>query len=410
MKNYSVLFEDGLSRIPVKCWHKDLPLEEEAKKQLLNLSSLSFIKNICSMPDAHSGKGSCVGTVFSSSNVLIPATVGVDLGCGMIALMTSLKASDLPDNLFNLRCMIESAVPHGRTNDGGVGDRGAWNNIPKEIENYLSFHLLKDELENNIKLNHPKIYTSRWINHLGTLGTGNHFIEICLDIEQNVWIMLHSGSRGIGNKIGSYFISKAKEEMEKWHIHLPDKDLSYLPEGSKYFSDYVFAVNWAQRYAKLNRDIMMSATINALNKFLNRDIAITEKAINCHHNYISNERHYGENVWVTRKGAVSAKKGELGIIPGSMGDRSFIVEGKGNIESLMSCSHGAGRVMSRTQARNLFTEEDHIKGTHGVECRKDLSVIDETPKAYKPIEKVMAAQIDSVEIKYTLKQILCVKG
>jgi len=247
-------------------------------------------------------------------------------------------------------------------------------------------------------------------HHAGTLGTGNHFIEICLDENQDVWIMLHSGSRGIGNALGQHFIELAKKEMERWHIQLPDSDLAYLPEGSSYYTDYMMAVSWAQDFAQNNRMLMMGAVKDAFEKFMGRPIESQEHAVNCHHNYVQKENHFEQNVWVTRKGAVSARLGELGVIPGSMGAKSFIVRGKGNPESFCSCSHGAGRKMSRAEAKRRFTVEDHVKATEGVECRKDASVIDETPAAYKSIDEVMAAQSDLVEVVHTLKQILCVKG
>jgi tRNA-splicing ligase RtcB len=258
---------------------------------------------------------------------------------------------------------------------------------------------------------HPKLLqaSQRAQNHLGTLGTGNHFIELCLDEEQQVWLMLHSGSRGIGNRIGGYFIEKAKEDMRRWFINLPDQDLAYIPQGSPLFKDYLRAVEWAQQYALLNRELMMRAARVALNNVVG-DFTVTGAAVNCHHNYVSWERHYGENVMITRKGAVDAHEGVLGIIPGSMGAKSFIVRGKGERESFASCSHGAGRRMSRTQAAKQFTLEDHALATAGVECRKDKDVIDETPAAYKDIDAVMAAQVDLVDVVHTLKQVLCVKG
>jgi len=245
---------------------------------------------------------------------------------------------------------------------------------------------------------------------MGTLGTGNHFIEICLDESNHVWFMLHSGSRGVGNRIGTHFIEMAKKDMQRWMINLPDKDLAYLPEGTAQFQDYVEAVEWAQSYAQLNREVMMQRVILAVKSSLELNFNANVEAVNCHHNYISREHHYGKDVIVTRKGAVRARQGEMGIIPGSMGAKSFIVRGLGNEESFCSCSHGAGRVMSRTKAKKLVSMQEHVAATEGVECRKDKDVLDETPAAYKPIEKVMQAQKDLVEIVYTLKQVVCVKG
>ncbi len=397
------------SQRPIKAWVKGVPMEEMALKQLENVASLPFVhKWVAVMPDVHVGKGATIGSVIPTIKAIIPAAVGVDIGCGMMAVQTSLTGSDLPDSLKPLRNAIEAAVPHGRSNHGGKRDRGAWGRIPKAQEQAWA-GLTPVFVEMISK--HPKLAKANHVNHLGTLGTGNHFIEICLDEANRVWIMLHSGSRGIGNRIGSYFIEKAKEEMRRFYINLPDSNLAYLPEGSQYFSDYVQAVEWAQEFAMTNRELMMRAVIAAL-----RNLACLPgfeadlMAVNCHHNYVSREKHYGENVFVTRKGAVKAGLGDMGIIPGSMGTRSYIVRGKGSAESFESCSHGAGRVMSRTEAKRRFTVEDHERATSGVECRKDAEVVDETPMAYKDIDKVMEAQKDLVEIVHTLKQVVCVKG
>ncbi len=331
----------------------------------------------------------------------------------MMAVQTSLTSHQLPDDLSGLRSAIEAAVPHGRTNNGRKGDRGAWDDVPKDVERAWAtvLHRNKPLADGHAAIveRHPKIGQANNVVHLGTLGTGNHFIEVCLDEADRVWVMLHSGSRGIGNRIGSYFIERAKREMERWFIHLPDKDLSYLAEGSEHFYDYVKAVGWAQDYARTNRRIMMDRVLAVMEKRF-RDLALGDMAVNCHHNYVAREKHFGEEVWVTRKGAVRAGAGELGIIPGSMGARSYIVRGKGNKNSFCSCSHGAGRSMSRAEARRRFSLEDHAKATEGVECRKDSDVIDETPMAYKDIDAVMAAQDDLVEVVHTLKQIVCVKG
>lgn len=407
------VIQDG--GLPIKMWTDGVPVEDSAINQLVNLSRMPFVhSHIAAMPDVHWGMGSTVGSVIATHKAIIPAAVGVDIGCGMFAKKTRLTANDLPDNLFELRCKIENAVPHGRTNDGGVGDRGAWHDIQDWMNpsiNLLSTGYLK-LLDKTPELKPRK---QPW-HHLGTLGTGNHFIELCLDQNNDVWIMLHSGSRGIGNRIGSYFISQAKREMEKYYLdkYIPDVDLSYLVEHTEVFNDYVEAVNWAQEFAVLNRSIMMKSVMDILIEtfpgkypLFKLDDAV---AVNCHHNYVAMEKHFGKHVWLTRKGAVSAKRDELGIIPGSMGAKSFIVRGKGNLESFQSCSHGAGRSMGRNEAKKRFTIDDHIKATEGVECRKDESVIDETPMAYKDIDAVMAAQSDLVDIVYTLKQIVCVKG
>lgn len=395
--------------VPIKAWTRGVSLEDEARKQLFNVAQLPFIfKWIAAMPDVHWGIGATVGSVIPTKGAIIPAAVGVDIGCGMMAVQTSLKASDLPENLRGLRSAIENAVPHGRTNHGGRGDRGAWHDIPGR--NLSVWGSLKSRYDAILE-KHPKLDRGNHANHLGTLGTGNHFIEICLDDSDCVWFMLHSGSRGVGNRMGSYFIELAKNDMKKHFINLPDRDLAYFPEGTEHFADYVEAVEWAQDFARSNRDLMMEQVVGAVRASGEVPAFNAElKAINCHHNYVARERHYGQNVLVTRKGAVRAQLGDMGIIPGSMGARSYIVRGKGNLESFNSCSHGAGRAMSRTEAKRRFSIEDHRRMTLGIECRKDAEVIDETPAAYKPIEAVMAAQADLVEIVHTLHQVVCVKG
>ncbi len=404
-RNYDILHADGR---PVKTWTQGVPFEEEAKQQLLNVATLPFVKPwVAAMPDVHVGKGATIGSVIPTVNAIIPAAVGVDLGCGMMAVKTSLTASDLPDNLFAIRSSIEAAVPHGRSVGRGKRDVGSWGQAPNDV--LAKWALLHDDFELLCERT-PTLKNTNNLNHLGTLGTGNHFIELCLDENDAVWVMLHSGSRGVGNRIGTTFIERAKKEMERWMINLPDKDLAYLPEGSEHFIDYVKAVSWAQRFALLNREVMMARTLKALADNIEKPFTTDTMAVNCHHNYIKKEVHYGQKMWITRKGAVSAQKGELGIIPGSMGAKSFIVRGLGNEESFCSCSHGAGRVMSRTAAKRLVTLEEHQKAVAGVECRLDKDVIDETPSAYKPIEDVMHAQRDLVEIVHTLKQVVCVKG
>lgn len=402
------VYQDGGK--PIYAWTKGVQVEEMAKLQLYNLSKMPFIhKHVAAMPDVHWGMGATVGSVIATKGAIIPAAVGVDIGCGMMAVQTTLKASDLPDNLEGLRFMIEARVPHGRTNNGGVGDRGAWGQVPNRV--YEGLMPLRAGLD-KLTAKHPILEKAadRAYSQAGTLGTGNHFIEVCLDEGQNVWVMLHSGSRGIGNTIGRVFIEKAKKDMERWFINLPDADLAYIPEGSETFGDYCAALHWAQAYALKNRELMMDATITAMKEIIKKPFECGCQAVNCHHNYVSWERHYGENVMVTRKGAVNAESGKLGIIPGSMGAKSYIVQGKGNREAFNSCSHGAGRAMSRNQAAKSFTLEDHARATAGVECRKDEGVLDETPGAYKDIDAVMEAQKDLVDIKHTLKQVLCVKG
>jgi len=403
--SYDILPSDtGL----IKAWTRGVPVEEKAHQQLKNLAGLPFVhKWVAVMPDVHLGKGATVGSVLPTKGAVVPAAVGVDIGCGMMAVKTSLSADRLPDSLSAVRAAIEAAVPHGRTHHGGRGDRGAWGQVPDTV-GAVWRQSLQDGFE-ALTAKHPKLAACNHVNHLGTLGTGNHFIEVCLDETDAVWVMLHSGSRGVGNRIGSTFIQLARREMERWHIHLPDRDLAYLPDGTKLFGDYVEAVSWAQRFATHNRALMMRATLLALESELG-PLGAEQMAVNCHHNYVQKETHYGETVWVTRKGAVRAGAGELGIIPGSMGTASYIVRGKGHPESFCSCSHGAGRVMSRTAARRRFTVDDQIAATEGIECRKDEGVIDEIPMAYKDIDAVMAAQADLVDVVHTLRQVVCVKG
>lgn len=403
-----VIYEDG--GVPIKAWIDGVELENEARQQLMNVALMPFIyKHIAVMPDVHWGMGATVGSVIPTERAIIPAAVGVDIGCGMIAVKTSLKASDLPDSLLGVRTAIEAAVPHGRTDNGGPNDKGRHKEVPEAAKQ--SFMGIMEGLT-AITDKHPSLERAAYgaSGHMGTLGTGNHFIEVCLDETQNVWFMLHSGSRGIGNAIGQYFINRAKDDMKRWFINLPDQDLAYLPEGSENFYEYIRAVNWAQKFAKQNRNTMMQLVIDAVKKELGREFDATLLAVNCHHNYVQREKHFGKEVWLTRKGAVSAQEGELGIIPGSMGVKSYIVRGKGNRESFCTCSHGAGRRMSRREAERRFTIEDHVKATEGVECRKDVEVIDETPMAYKDIDAVIAAQTDLIEVVYTLKQVVCVKG
>ncbi len=408
-KRYQVLYEES-SRAPVKAWTVGVPFDDNSRQQLLAMAQMPFIYRwIAVMPDVHLGKGATIGSVIPTVGAVIPAAVGVDLGCGMMATRTSLTANDLPDNLEGVRHEIETAIPHGRSKRirRGSYDKGSWGEAPADVlaawaELNPGFERLTEKF--------PLFKNTNNLAHLGTLGTGNHFIEICLDEQDAVWVMLHSGSRGVGNAIGQFFIEKAKQDMERWFIHLPDRDLAYIPEGGRWFNDYIAAVDWAQEFARRNREVMMARVLKAMHEVLKQPFSAYLEAVNCHHNYIRKEQHYGEKVWVTRKGAVSAQKDEMGIIPGSMGAKSFIVRGLGNEESFCSCSHGAGRVMSRTQAKKEVSLEQHRQATKGVACRKDSGVIDETPAAYKPIEKVMEAQKDLVEIVHTLKQVVCVKG
>ena len=395
-----VLTEDG-SR-PIKIWTEDV--EESALQQLRNIAQLPFIhKNgVAAMPDVHFGIGATVGSVIATRGAIIPAAVGVDIGCGMNAIRTSLTASDLPDSLAELRHDIERSIPLGA---GGRHQRvdvldAHFKRLPQGDPRWG--RALLSGVANDKGLEKASA-------QLGTLGSGNHFIEICLDEAQAVWVMLHSGSRGTGNIIGRQFIEQAKQLMEKYFITLPDKDLAYFPVNTQDFEDYVAAVGWCQDYALENRKVMLELIINSMRHRL-PEFTLTNEAINCHHNYVERENHYGENVWVTRKGAIRARDGDLGIIPGSMGVKSFIVRGKGNPESYNSCSHGAGRKMGRKEATRRFTVADLEEQTRGVECRKDAAVLDEIPSSYKNIDEVMANQTDLVDVVHTLKQVCCVKG
>jgi tRNA-splicing ligase RtcB (3'-phosphate/5'-hydroxy nucleic acid ligase) len=398
------------TRVPIKAWTEGVDvapgteIEESALAQLHNTANLPIIfKHIAVMPDVHWGVGATVGSVIPTRKAIIPAAVGVDIGCGMVAARTSLTASDLPDDLEFLRKRIEDTVPVGE----GVHNEDMIPYIASDLWEFELKSRYKKIISKNIDIT-PKRHPAL---QLGTLGGGNHFIEICLCQEDNsVWIMLHSGSRGIGNRIGTFFIEQAKKEMERYFITLPDANLAYLPEGTDKFNDYVYAVNWAQDFATKNRNVMLEEVIKVMRSVLPAFQVGNDIVINCHHNYVELEHHYGQNVYVTRKGAVRAREGDFGIIPGSMGARSFIVRGKGNVESFQSCSHGAGRKMSRRQAERVFTLEDHAAATKGVECRKDSGVLDETPGCYKDIDAVMHAQKDLVDVVYTLKQVLCVKG
>jgi tRNA-splicing ligase RtcB len=393
---------------PVKMWTKGVAVDPKARDQLSRAAKMPFIfKHVAAMPDVHVGIGATVGSVIPTRGAVIPAAVGVDIGCGMMAARTSLHAADLPDSLEGIRHAIEQAVPHGRDVGRGKRDKGSWGEPPAEI---VSAWATLAERFKRITDKYPKLEKTNNLVHLGTLGTGNHFIELCLDEADQVWVMLHSGSRGVGNAIGSFFIELAKQDMRRWFVNLPDEDLAYFPEGTDHFDDYVEAVGWAQDFAALNRQTMMTNVIRAIRSVVAKPFEAELESINCHHNYVRREHHFGENVLVTRKGAVRAAEGVMGIIPGSMGAKSFIVRGRGNKEAFDSCSHGAGRLMSRHEAKRRFTVDDHVAATEGVECRKDEGVIDETPAAYKPIEAVMAAQADLVEIVHTLKQVVCVKG
>lgn len=380
-------------------WTEGLPLDAKALEQARQTASMPFVwPHLALMPDYHYGLGATVGSVVPTLGVVIPGAVGVDIGCGMQAVQTNLTKDQIdPEGLYE---RISAAIPHGRTCDGQEGDVGAWKEVPEEVRVSWST-LSRPEFFFN---RHPRLVHPFAERQLGTLGTGNHFIEVSLDENDRVWAVLHSGSRGPGARIGSYFVKLAKELMKRFHITLPNPDLAYLPEGEPLFDEYWAAVCWAQRYAKANRALMMDRVLKALGD------PQTPQYIDCHHNYVARERHFGKDLLITRKGAVSAQLGEWGIIPGSMGARTFITQGMGDRASICSSSHGAGRIMSRTEAEKSFTVADHIRDTEGIVCDKTAAVLDETPKAYKNIDAVMAAQADLVEVVHTLRQVVSVKG
>lgn len=400
-----IQIELNKGRVLVKVWTHDI--EPEAIRQLLNLAALPVVAgHVAAMPDVHAGIGATVGSVIPTRQAIIPAAVGVDIGCGMNAVRTSLSAGDLPDSLRGLRLAIESAVPTGFDQHPASRMRGS---ALQRVGRSLSDRLDRVVGKHPGLMKMQRRFNETWLCQIGTLGGGNHFIELCLDEAGRVWIMLHSGSRGIGNVMWRYFIAAAQKDMRRHQIRLPDRDLAYFSEGSTLFDDYVEAVEWAQDYAWLNRSRMMAAIVEAVKPLL-PTFRLEDEAINCHHNYVAREDHFGERVFVTRKGAISAREGELGIIPGSMGARSYIVRGLGNPQSYCSCAHGAGRRMSRSAAKRRFSRFDLEAQTAGIECRKDGGVVDEIPAAYKDIDQVMENQRDLVEVVHTLKQVLCVKG
>ena len=387
--------------VPVRIFTDDV--DPKSIEQLAAVSRLPVVVgHVAAMPDVHVGIGATIGSVIPTRRALIPAAVGVDIGCGMAAARLTLDAARLPDSLRGVREAIEDAVPVGfAAHEEPVADRGVLSALRPGLERIVERHPKAGALGRDVR--------AKWPRQLGTLGGGNHFIEVCLDESGRVWVMLHSGSRGTGNALGRHFIGLAKRDMERRLARLPAKDLAYLEEGSAHFTDYVDAVRWAQRYALENRRLMMARILAALGTRL-PPFRVDGTAVECHHNYVAEEEHFGEAVYVTRKGAIRAARGELGIIPGSMGTRSYIVRGKGSKEALDSCAHGAGRRMSRSQAKAAYTVGDLERQTAGVECRKDRGVIDEIPGAYKDIDTVIANSSDLVDVVHTLKQVVCVKG
>lgn len=383
--------------VPIRVWSDKL--EPAAWRQLANVAGLPIVhpRGLAIMPDVHVGNGACVGSVIPMRGALVPSTVGLDAGCGMVAVRLDLRGNQLPDSLRQLRLAIEAVIPLGA---GGVHDEVADNDAWAALEPGYRKILAK----------YPRLYKRTAALQLGTLGAGNHFVEVCLDETSHVWVMIHSGSRGIGNMIGQHFINMAFRRTQEEGIVLADRGLGWLPEGSEAFDDYQHALLWAQDYARENRKVMLARTLKAIQGVLGKPLRILDEAIECHHNYAARENHFGEDMWITRKGAIRAGKGELGVIPGSMGTQSFIVRGKGVTDAYCSCSHGAGRTMSRARARETFTTADLKKQTTGIECRKDRAVVDEIPGAYKDIRQVMSHQADLVDIVHTLRQVICIKG
>lgn len=394
----------------VQFWTEGVEVDYGVLNQIRNLASLEILAgHIAIMPDVHLGSGAAVGSVIPTRGAIIPSAVGVDIGCGMCAVRTDLKAADLPESLAAVRAAIEALVPVGfsaHDKEMNPTHEAAHGRVLKQRMDALFLRFESLSIMSVV----GKYDARRMWKQLGTLGGGNHFIELCLDEVGDVWVMLHSGSRNIGKTIGEASIEMAKNLALKNGISLPDKDLAWLNEGTTEFAQYVEGLGWAQDYAALNRDLMLFRVMRALRETLGRDVKLTKDALNCHHNYATVEEHFGSQVWITRKGAVSAREGQLGIIPGSMGAKSFIVRGKGNLAAYCSCSHGAGRRHSRGAAKRLFDVAMLAEQTAGVECRKDESVLDEIPAAYKDIDAVMAAQSDLVSVEHTLKQVMCVKG
>ena len=382
---------------PVSVWTPDI--ETSAWKQAEEFASLPFVhpKGLALMPDVHAGRGVCIGSVLPTLGALVPAAAGTDLGCGMIAVKLDLKAHHLPDNLRSLRRLIEMRVPTGNTGTHKALPEdliGLWKKIDVEYRSAMG--------------QNTQLYRENGWRNLGTLGGGNHFIEVSLDEEKNVWIVIHSGSRGVGAVVGQYFIDKAQRKAKEGGVLLPH--LGWFEDKDPLFHEYITALAWAQDFAFRNRQVMLKKVLDCFEVTLGKRPEMVEEAINCHHNYVAFEEHFGQKIWVTRKGAIRANREELGIVPGSMGTETYIVKGKGNTQSYCSCAHGAGRAMSRTQAKQQFTVKDLKNQVAGIECQVSKSRVDEIPAAYKPIKQVMKNQEDLVSVVCVLKQVICIKG
>lgn len=442
-----IKWENGCN---IHTWIEGVPVEKDVILNAMLISEIPFVKHIAIMPDAHKGKGADIGSVIATEGYIVPSLVGADICCGISCVKTSLKEDDIPEKTrHNLRIEIEKNVPSGRTNNGGKGDKGAWDIIPTHIQNIWNDNL-KERFENICK-KYPEIARSNNLNHLGTIGSSNHFAEISVDEEGCVWVMTHTGSRGIGAKIGSFFTNKAKEFYEgvsknqKYEnerlvkeytlseefknlnkeekreaivnfrnkicfnrIEVPNSDLVYLKEGTEIFDDYLECVSFCHEFAKWNRSIIINNMIIAMKKVIGE--FNTEEMISCHHNFVEKETHFDKEWYVTRKGAIMAREGQYGIIPGAMGKATFIVVGKGQEDSLSSASHGAGRVMGRREAMKTIDMEAHMEATKGLECYRGSEIIDESPLAYKDVYSVMKAQEALVSPICCMKAIICVKG
>lgn len=399
--SFNVVYNKDLQKVPVKIWSELHTVESSALDQLKNIASLPFVfKHVAAMPDVHLGKGATVGSVVATKGAVIPAAVGVDIGCGMLAIKLEFPLEIIKERVSEIRSAIEAAVPVGHESN---------KSLSKSVENWTGWKAWDSLYATKLHRIQEKDLKDKAARQLSSLGGGNHFIELCEDTEGNCWIMLHSGSRNIGKTLAEIHIDRAKDSMKKLFITLPDPDLAYFAESTPEYDYYIKDLIWAQDYAAQNREVMIENILVSISKVLGIQV-LTSTRINCHHNYASKENHYGENVLITRKGAVRARQGDMGIIPGSMGTKSYIVEGLGNKESFMSCSHGAGRRMSRSEAKRRFTLEDLTSQTEGVNCRKDGGVLDEIPGAYKNIDEVMENQKDLVKIVATLKQFMCIKG
>ena len=389
----------GIQRINEKLYSWASILDDQARQQAERTASMPFVQpHLALMPDCHLGAGATVGSVIPTLGAIIPAAVGVDIGCGMMALRTQLTVAELPSDRTALRRAVEGAIP---LSAGNYNTR-----LSDEHTEELVAVLETEAADQGVD---PDAYAANWRLQLGTLGSGNHFIEVSADEEDRVWLFLHSGSRGVGNKMAQHHIKVAQRLCERWWIPLPDRDLAYLVEGTDEFDAYLRDLRWAQHFALLNRQEMMHRVELAASAWVGFELMVSTE-VNCHHNYTERERHYGKDVWLSRKGAIDARAGRLGLIPGSMGTRSYVVEGLGRAQSFNSAPHGAGRQLSRSAAKRTFSHEQLRESMTGIEFRDTAAFIDEIPQAYKPIDVVMEDAADLVRVRHTLRQLVNVKG